>query len=113
VLTIVQPVQRTSARYLGSVLIFTFLFFLFYILPEWLLFKQYGFAPVEHLVATGTHPSLARILSSLWTDRAHLLNPTNNPLVRFFVVTTLVGVVFDQVKKYAPSNRDRSSSASQ
>ena len=104
----VEPVTTVSDRYVVYLSIFVFLFFLFYILPEVLVFKQYGFAPVEHLVETRGNPSLGSILSNLWTERAQLLNPMNNPLVRFFLVTMLVGAVLDQVKKYSPSPGERS-----
>jgi len=67
-----------------------------------LIFKQSGFAPVEHLVESGSNPTLRAILSDLWRDRAQLLNPFHNPLVRFFLVTIVAGVVLDQVKKNAP-----------
>ena len=103
----VGPVTRVSDLYLVYVLIFGSLVFLLYVLPEVMIFKQYGFAPVEHL-DTKTSSSLREILSNLWIDRSQLLNPMNNPLVRFFLVTMIVGVVFDQVKKHSPSTRERS-----
>jgi hypothetical protein len=68
-----------------------------------LVFKQFGFAPQDHLLDTGADPSLGAILANLWRDRARVLNPLNNPLVRFFLVTMLVGVVFDKMKKHSPS----------
>ena len=101
------PVTGVSDRFLVYVLIFGSLVFLLYVLPEVMIFKQHGFAPVEHL-DTRTTSSLREILSYLWIDRSQLLNPMNNPLVRFFLVTMLVGVVFDQVKKHLPSTRERS-----
>jgi hypothetical protein len=97
-----------SDRFIGYLLLFTVLVFLLYVLPEVLVFKQYGFAPVERLDDTATNPSFGQILSSLWTDRAQVLNPMNNSLMRFFLVTMVVGVVFDRVKKYWPSMGDGS-----
>jgi hypothetical protein len=97
-----------SDKYVGYLLLFAFLLFLLYIIPEVLVFKQSGFAPTEHLVDTGTSPTLSDIFSSLWTDRAQLLNPMNNSLVRFFLVTMIVGVVFDRVKKHSPATGERS-----
>ena len=67
-----------------------------------MIFKKYGFAPVEHIDDLSANPTLGAILSSVWTERAQLLNPMNNSLVRFFLVTMVVGVVFDRVKKYSP-----------
>src|SRR5262245_4172421 len=75
-----------SDRYVGYLLLFAVLVFLLYVLPEALVFKQYGFAPVEHLDDTATSPSVGKILRSLWTDRAQVLNPMNNSLIRFFLV---------------------------
>ncbi|HEY7192538.1 MAG TPA: hypothetical protein VH439_02275 [Gemmatimonadales bacterium] len=95
-----EPVA--SGKYVAYVLVFGVIFFVLYILPEILIFKQSGFAPVEHLVQSGADPTLGAILSDLWRDRAQLLNPLNNPLVRFFLVTIVAGVVLDQVKKHAP-----------
>jgi hypothetical protein len=95
--------QQPTPQYFGYLFLFVFLFFLFYLFPELMLYKRYGFAPVEHLVDSGPHPTLETILASLWAERAQLLNPMNNPLVRFFLVTTIVGVVFDGVRKWAPS----------
>jgi hypothetical protein len=95
-----------SDRYVGYLLLFGFLVFLLYVVPEVLVFKQSGFAPVEHLADMGTNPSLSQILTNLWTDRAQVLNPMNNALMRFFLVTIVVGVVFDRVKKYWPSTGD-------
>ena len=97
-----------SDRFIGYLLLFTLVVFLLYVLPEVLVFKQFGFAPVERLVDAATNPSFGKILSSLWTDRAQVLNPMNNSLLRFFLVTMVVGVVFDRVKKYWPSMEDRS-----
>ena len=98
----VAPVSRVSDRFIGYLLLFAVLVFLLYVLPEVLIFKEYGFAPVEHIDDLGRNPTLGAILSSVWTERAQLLNPLNNSLVRFFLVTMLVGVVFDRVKKYSP-----------
>ena len=95
-----EPV--VTGKYVGYVLLFGVLFFILYIFPEILIFKQSGFAPVEHLTESGADPGLRDILADLWRDRAQLLNPLNNPLVRFFLVTILAGVVLDQVKKNAP-----------
>jgi len=96
-----------SDRFVGYLLLFGFLVFLLYVVPEVLVFKQSGFAPVEHLADTGTtNPSLSQILTNLWTDRAQVLNPMNNALMRFFLVTIVVGVVFDRVRKYWPSTGD-------
>lgn len=95
-----EPV--VSGKYVGYVLLFGVIFLFLYIVPEILIFTQTGFAPVEHLVDSGPNPTLRAILSDLWRDRAQLLNPLNNPLVRFFLVTILAGVVLDQVKKNAP-----------
>jgi hypothetical protein len=100
-----QSEQTPSGRYLGYLTVFLLLVFLLYLLPEALVFKRYGFAPVEHVVDPRTPPSLTTVVSWLWTDRAQLLNPMNNPLVRFFLVTMVVGVVFDRVRKYSPSKR--------
>jgi hypothetical protein len=97
--------QQPSVRYLSSVFVFVFLCFVLYVVPELLVFKQYGFVPVEHIVDAGPHPSLGDILSALWADRAHVLNPMNNPLVRFFIVTMVVGIAFDQVRRHAPPKR--------
>lgn len=102
----VGPTTPVSDRFIGYLLLLAVLIFLLYVLPEMLVFKQNGFAPTEHLAETGTHPSLREILAGLWTDRAEILNPMNNPLVRFFLVTMSVGVVFDRVKKYWPSTRE-------
>ena len=103
-----QPPDRdqepvVSGKYVAHLLLFVILVFLLYVFPEIMVFKQHGFAPVEHLVDAGPNPTLGGILASMWSDRAELLNPLNNPLVRFFLVTMIVGVVFDQVKKYAPA----------
>jgi hypothetical protein len=95
--------QQPSQRFLGYLVAFVLLFFLLYLLPEVLVFERYGFVPVEHIVDAGAHPSLRTILAGVWADRAVLLNPMNNPLVRFFIVTMVVGVVFDGVRKYWPS----------
>jgi len=108
---VTQPEQQpatVSDKFVGYLLAFLALVVLLYVIPEILVFKRYGFAPVEHIVDTGASPSLGAILSSLWRDRAQVLNPMNNPLVRFFLVTMVVGVVFDQVKKYSPSRGARS-----
>jgi len=102
--SVVAPPTTVTDKYLLYLLLFAVLCFLFYIYPEVMIFKQFGFAPVEHLADTGTNPSLGSILTGLWTDRAQLLNPMNNSLVRFFLVTMIVGVVFDQVKKYSPTD---------
>jgi len=102
------PVTKVSDRFIVYLIVFLFLVFLLYVLPEVMVFKQYGFAPVEHLVDTGTNPSLGDILTSLWMDRAEVLNPMNNTLVRFFLVTAVVGIVFDRVKQHAPSTGERS-----
>ena len=95
-----EPV--VSGKYVAYVLLFGVVFFFLYIVPEILIFKQNGFAPVEHLVDSGSNPTLRGILSDLWRDRAQLLNPFHNPLVRFFLVTILAGIVLDQIKKNAP-----------
>jgi hypothetical protein len=92
-----------SGKFVGYFLLFVLLVFVFYVFPEYIIFKRHGFAPVEHLVDTGANPSLGDVFASMWRDRAQLLNPFNNPLVRFFLVTVLVGVVFDKVKKYRPA----------
>jgi len=97
-----------SDRYVGYLFVFAVLVFFLYVLPEVLVFKQYGFAPVEHLDDTAANPSVGKILSSLWTDKAQVLNPMNNSLIRFFFVTMIVGVVFDRVRQYWPSTEDRS-----
>jgi len=102
--------QRPSPQYLGYLSVFVFLCFLFYLFPEFLIFKKYGFAPVEHIVDPAAPPTLGAVLADLWADRAHVLNPMNNPLVRFFLVTTVVGVFYDRVKRYAPSTGERSGS---
>jgi len=94
--------EVVSGKYVGHLLLFGAIFLFLYIVPELLIFKQSGFAPVEHLVESGPNPSLRDIVSDLWRDRAQLLNPFNNPLVRFFLVTILAGAELDQVKKYAP-----------
>lgn len=95
-----EPV--VSGKYVAYVLLFVVVFFLLYIVPEILIFKQSGFAPVEHLVESGPNPTLRAILADLWRDRVQLLNPFHNPLVRFFLVTILAGIVLDQIKKNAP-----------
>src|SRR5262245_7335874 len=97
-----------SDRYLAYLVAFVVLVFLLYVLPEALVFKQYGFAPVEHLADTEANPTLSAILKGLWQDRAQILNPMNNSLVRFFIVTMVVGVVFDGMKRHSPFTRDRS-----
>jgi hypothetical protein len=94
--------SQVTGKYVGYLLLFVVLFFVLYIFPEILIFKQHGFAPVEHIVDTGTNPTLGEILAGMWRDRGQLLNPMNNALVRFFLVTIIIGVVFDQVKKHAP-----------
>jgi len=104
-----QGAKPTTGKFLGYFLLFVVLVFLFYIFPEVLIFKQSGFAPVEHIVATGPNPSLGDILANMWRDRAEILNPFNNPLVRFFLVTVLVGAVFDQVKRYMPAEEKEDS----
>ena len=96
------PVSKVTDRFIGYLLLFAVLVFLLYVLPEVMIFKKYGFAPVEHIDDLSANPTLGAILSSVWTERAQLLNPMNNSLVRFFLVTMLVGVVFDRVKKYSP-----------
>jgi len=106
-LTTIEPEQQPSGRYLAWLCVFVFLCFVLYVVPELLVFKLHGFTPVEHIVDSGPHPTLAVILSSLWADRAYVLNPTNNPLVRFFLVTMVVGVAFDQVRRYAPAKGKR------
>lgn len=92
-----------SEKFVGYFLLFVVLIFLLYVFPEWLIFKQYGFAPQDTLLQPGSDPSLRSILASLWRERAQVLNPFNNALVRFFLVTMVVGVVYDKMKKYSPS----------
>jgi hypothetical protein len=92
-----------SGRFVGYFLLFVVLIFLLYVFPEWLIFKQYGFAPQDTLLQPGSDPSLRSILASLWQERAKVLNPFNNALVRFFLVTIVVGVVYDKMKQYSPS----------
>ena len=96
------PEPVVTGKYVGYVLLFGVIFFILYIFPEILILKQNGFAPVEHLTDSGADPTLGDILSNLWRDRATLINPLNNPLVRFFLVTIVAGVVLDKVKKHAP-----------
>lgn len=91
-----------SGKFVGYFLLFVVLIFLLYVFPEWLIFKQYGFAPQDTLLQPGSDPSLRGIVASLWQERAKVLNPFNNALVRFFLVTIVVGVVYDKMKKYSP-----------
>ena len=98
-----QQARPVTGKFLAYLLLFLVLVVLFYVFPEVLVFKQSGFGPVEHIVDAGPSPSLGGILAGMWRDRTEILNPLNNPLVRFFLVTVLVGAVFDLVKKYAPS----------
>jgi hypothetical protein len=102
VTTTVAPVSGVSDRFVGYLFLFVLLVFLLYVLPEVVILRQYGFAPVEHIDDLGLHPTLGAILSSAWNEKAQFLNPMNNSLVRFFLVTMVVGVVFDRIKKYAP-----------
>ena len=92
-----------SGKLVAYFLLFVVLIFVLYVFPEWLVFKQYGFAPQDTLLQPGNDPSLRSVLASLWQDRAQVLNPLNNALVRFFLVTIIVGVVYDKMKKYSPS----------
>jgi hypothetical protein len=97
-----EPAPKVSDRFVAYLLLLGALIFLLYVLPEVLVFKEHGFAPVEHLVDSGPDPSLSQIVTGMWRDRAEILNPMNNPLVRFFLVTMVVGIVFDRVKQYWP-----------
>jgi hypothetical protein len=96
-----SPDAPVSGKLVAYFLLFVVLAFLFYVFPEFLIFRQNGFAPVEHIVDPAGPPALGAILAEAWRDRAYILNPLNNPLLRFFIVTILVGAVYDQVKKYA------------
>ena len=98
-----QPEPQVSGKFMGWFLLFVLLVFVLYVFPEFLIFKQHGFAPQDTLLNAGTDTSLRGILASLWQERARVLNPFNNPLVRFFLVTIVVGVVYDKMKKYLPS----------
>lgn len=94
---------EVSGKFVGYFLLFVVLIFLLYVFPEWLIFKRYGFAPQDTLLQPGSDPSLRSIVASLWQERAKVLNPFSNALVRFFLVTIVVGVVYDKMKKYSPS----------
>jgi hypothetical protein len=103
-----QPAAPTSeptvsGKLVAYFLLFVVLVFLLYVFPEFLVFKQYGFAPHDTLANTGPDTSLGGVLASLWRDRGRVLNPMNNPLVRFFLVTIVVGVVYDKMKQYSAS----------
>jgi hypothetical protein len=98
------PEPAVSGAFVGYFLLFVVLVFLFYIFPEVLVFKNSGFAPVESLKEAENTTSLGAIVANMWRDRALILNPMNNPLVRFFLVTVIVGVVYDRMKQHAPAS---------
>lgn len=95
-----RRIERIELRmvYLVYLCLFVLLATYFYVLPEIPTLMHLGAAPRGSLdmhVAEGI--ALADVANGLRRDLTEIIHPLTNPLIRFFLATSLVGLVLDQV----------------
>ena len=95
-----RRLERIELRmvYLSYLCLFLLLATYFYVLPEIPTLTHFEAAPRGSLdvpVAEGI--ALADVANGLWRDLTEIIHPLTNPLIRFFLVTSLAGLVLDRL----------------
>lgn len=95
--------ERTKALKQGYFALLIFLISIFYVLPEVVAYRLHGLRPSGPLAI---HPSsgtsdMTLLLKDLWSEKSAVLNPVCNPLVRFFLIAVIIGLVLDRYKRYS------------
>ncbi len=93
-------VRRIELRmvYLFYLCLFVLLATFFYVLPEIPTLMHLEAAPRGSLdVSVAEGVALTDVAGGLWRHLIKIIHPLTNPLIRFFLVTSLVGLVLDQV----------------
>lgn len=95
-----RRIERAGHRLasLSYLFLFVLLLIFFYVLPEIPTLTHLNDAPRGSLdvpVADGT--ALPDVATALWRHLAEIIHPLSNPLIRFFLVTSLAGLILDQL----------------
>ncbi len=104
-----RRIERAGHRVasLTYLCLFVVLLIFFYVLPEFPTLAHLEDAPRGSLdvpVADGT--ALADVANGLWQHLGEILHPLTNPLIRFFLVTSLAGLVLDQLTRARQRHRE-------
>lgn len=97
-----RRVERAGhcVAHLSYLCLFILLAIFFYVLPEIPTLTHLDAAPRGSLdVPVVEGVALADVANGLWSHFVEIIHPLTNPLIRFFLVTSLVGVVLDQANR--------------